>query len=266
MPTITPATSYPDDAALDIDGHNRNVYSGTGGEGLLSTANGKLTAANLDALFVVQPEHVYPRSIAQPQQDETDRLVQLFGDLFGGELTEHSEVVAAPVNLKAIPGLGAKFHLAYSPSVTMMEWSYFINPQRWSLVYPQQGEGERVEGLALIGTKLDGVLLEETLRPLPFTLLWNETVTSRTVRSRVGHHSIFVDMHYMDTAGLATGWHTLEVCIYLENLQRSEALVEGANDIPIRAQREDAGLTSYNAAVTNAAIFGVRNVRVLPLF
>ena len=262
MPTVTPDTTYPDGQPLVASEHNSNIYSATAGKGVVSTLNGQIDGFNLKLPGGATSDLIMPGQVAQPSSAETSTVVQTFGDLFGGELTTHSEVVDAPVNLRAIPGLGFREHFGYAPSVIFWEWSYFINPQRWSLVIDGEDSDVR-EGLAIIGTKIDGVLIEESLRPIPFSLFLNTLSTSRKVQSRTGHCSLYTDMHYPQI-GAAAGWHTLEVCIYLENLQRSATILQ-TDDIYVKVEREDAGV-SYLADVTNAAAFGVRDVRVMGLY
>ena len=267
MATIIPATEYLDGSVLDPASHNTNVYS-TGTQGVVSTMNGGLDAVNLDPTFTdATSDLILPGQIAQPSVASDNETIQCFGDLFGDETTSHDGVIDRPNQLRAVPGLGKRIYLSYSPSCVMWEWSYFVNPQRWLIRVEAGTTGSGVDksGLLLIGAKLNGVLIQESIRPLPRTLFHNFTVsagTGREVTSYVGRGSFSVDMHYLQEAP-ASGWHSLEVCVYCENLSRSSTLAE--TSVYIRAQRQDLNDT-YRADLTTAAVFGVRNVRATPLY
>lgn len=282
MATIIPATEYLDGSVLDPTSHNTNVYS-TGTQGVVSTMNGGLDSANLDPTFTdATSDLILPGQIAQPSIESATDLVQCFGDLFGDEATEHEDVIAAPEKLKPIPGLGKRIYLSYAASCVMWEWSYFVNSQRVHLMVPTLPTNDdgvytaigTFSGLVLIGVKLNGVLIQDSIRPLPRSLLKAQSADSTSagtsIYSYVSRNSFSVDMHYLQQDP-AVGWHSLEVCLYCENMQLGSSKdtsgnsILDAQDIMVYAYRSGASETKP-ADITNAAVFGVRNVRATPLY
>jgi hypothetical protein len=282
MATIIPATEYLDGSVLDPASHNTNVYS-TGTQGVVSTMNGGLDSANLDPTFTdATSDLILPGQVAQPSIEAATDLVQCFGDLFGDEATEHEDVIAAPEKLKPIPGLGKRIYLSYAASCVMWEWSYFVNSQRIHMKVPLLDVNDdgvyasfgNFSGLVLIGVKLNGVLIQESIRPLPRSLLKSQTNGTNNagtaIYSYVSRNSFSVDMHYLQQDP-AAGWHSLEVCLYCENMQLGNSTdtsgnsIMDAQDVMVYAHRSGSSGT-HAADINNAAVFGVRNVRATPLY
>ena len=129
-------------------------------------------------------------------------------------------------------------------------------------------------GLVLIGAKLNGVLIQESIRPLPRSLLKSQSGSPNSpgtaIYSYVSRNSFSVDMHYLQQ-NPAAGWHSLEVCLYCENMQLGNSKdtsgnsIMDAQNVSVYAHRSDANGT-HAADINNAAVFGVRNVRATPLY
>ncbi len=280
MAAITPATTYPT-GPFPIEEHGRNVYSNTTGEGVMSEVNGNLDATNLHASFTAfQAEHVFPEAHLFGRQETIRQPRQCFGDVFGGTLQSQDDVEDHPERLVTIPGANLRIYLPQTAAV-LWQWSYFVAPQRWVVFRTDNNDGLiQNTGLAMTAAKVDGTLIQHTIRPLPLSLGLNEqaepvktsfadAITVSNINKRVfsyaGRTAVYRDMAYLSPT-LQAGWHDIAVCLYLENLQRTDPL--GENLPTIYATREeplDTFASGYAALITNAAVFGVTTPRALVL-
>lgn len=305
MGKITPALTYADGQTLDTENHNKNVYDDDSRAGIMSEANGGLGNANLDtSTFVAHAEHVFPETVAFSRQDAMSDVVQCFGDVFGTEVSDEDSVIARPELLRPVPGCATRVYLPYAASVVFWQWSYFINPQRF-IVDDASTAATRDprDGIAMTAVKIDGTLIESTIRSIPVSLklrdrssssnpelsttLSNAVSDAKPVRSVVGHNSAWRDMHYMQQ-NVAAGWHDIQLCAYLEHLPESDTLDSTYWDRKlmnystnptnierlaltqlgpvIGVNRGSVTVGAYYGIVTNAATFGIRNARVLVLY
>lgn len=123
MATIVPTYAYTDGAALNISGHNTNLYSVTDGEGVYSEANGGIQAANLDAAFAIQDYHVWPEEAVRVRGDNSRQMVDYFSDFESGPDVAEDAVREELIN---VAGCGLRFYLPYSADV-LMTAGFFVS-------------------------------------------------------------------------------------------------------------------------------------------
>jgi hypothetical protein len=120
MATITPATTYPNGAALNIAGHNANVYSTTAGQGVLSEPNGGLVPANLAPSFTLRDEHVMPEEGTMARMDGTTIPMDVYNNAFGIRDDDDPTYVA-------VAGLGERVYIPFDVSCVVWQWSFFVS-------------------------------------------------------------------------------------------------------------------------------------------
>lgn len=110
MATIVPTYAYTDGAALNISGHNLNLYSAVAGEGVYSEANGGLQAVNTDLAFEIQDYHVWPEEAVRVRGDNNRQTVDYFSAVETGADVTDGDVREELVN---VAGCGLRFYVPY---------------------------------------------------------------------------------------------------------------------------------------------------------
>ena len=241
MPTIIPSYVYNDGAVLDSDGHSRNIYDTGSGRGLMSTANGGLDQGNLGTGFQVQSEHILPQLKIRTSDAFALEGIDCFQDAFATDVAGSPSRFSfsdAPAELwNPVPGCGLRFYLPHR-SQCLLRLGFFCHPFRvcylpitdevydTSTTPPSTIDGrESVFGLA-VGWKIDGVIKDQTRRPLPNTARYRvnsvnageghtESVPSDTDYSE-RRTATWYDMHLLET--LDAGVHDVQLCLYMESV------------------------------------------------
>jgi hypothetical protein len=123
MSIITATTTYPDGAALNIAGHNENVFSTTAGKGVMSEPNGNLQQSNLVIGFAVRDEHVMSEEALFARQDSSTFAFDIFNNVFGQREDEEQAYVA-------IGGLNQRVYIPFDCDALLWQWSFFVAPWR----------------------------------------------------------------------------------------------------------------------------------------
>lgn len=251
MATITPQTTYPDGAALDIANHNANVYSVTPGRGIMSEPNGGLEQANLVSGFTVRAEHIMSEEAVFARADTTTATMDLFSNGFG--LAEDNDDRA----YVGIGGLCQRVYIPFDISALVWEWSFFIAP--FKLVSRSVG-GASVTAALDIRVEIDGVNQENWRRFPPNTAASDSNDSVYLInRERVG--CTWYDLSLLQK-NVSKGWHELAVKIYMERPRNTAgnetgALVPGAWFGP-----DQAGDDTY-VLLHSRATFGSRSCRAI---
>jgi hypothetical protein len=208
MATITPQTTYPDGAALDIANHNANIYSVTPGRGVMSEPNGGLEQANLVAGFTVRAEHIMSEEAVSARAETTITPMDLFSNGFG--LADDNDDRA----YVGIGGLCQRVYIPFDISALVWEWSFFIAPFKVVVHDQEDYAGPSVTAAIDIRVEIDGVNYENWRRFPPNTA-FSESVDSSTLinRERVG--CTWYDLSLLQKQ-VSKGWHELAVKIYME--------------------------------------------------
>jgi hypothetical protein len=297
MSTITQPYVPTDGHTLDVDSYNRLIYDGGGGSnGIMSVANGGLDSANLNTNFKIQPEHIQPESMVIGRQESSRVRVDCFSDLFAKAGTDSTDPVTGDTMTYAeatgdywvpVPGCALRFWQPYDATVAMWQWSMFFHPARMLMVrqYLDGAAAEPIGDRAAnqswynikaicdmgIAVKIDGSLIEHSRRRTQVGLVSRDNNSNLNVdyvgfmsRAYGGRTAQWWDMHHMSTP-LASGWHDLQLVIYMERFLRTSAT---QTLTPVRngvSMTDGSDPMSFVAQLFARCTFGVRNARVLTL-
>lgn len=291
MPTIIPTVPYIDGTKLDSDGHNRNVYDGAPGRGIMSTANGGLGTDNLATGFKIHSEHVLPQSLVRTSQEFSLEPIDCFEQAFSANVNPDTySYNTAPGRLwNPVPGCAMRFYLP-NPATCMMRLGFFCHP--FKIAYrADPAEGDTVDRVfdCAIAFKIDGVLVDASRRPLPNTASYKTASTSASEGDitdvAATHYSerrtaAWYDMHIL--RNLAAGVHDVQLVMYMESVDISRNTAGGdsgtkgqvklsrsrfAFDTAKARSASQYGLFEKRNAhlIFQRATFGVRHARVLAL-
>lgn len=123
MATIVPTYAYTDGAALNISGHNTNLYSTVDGEGAYSEVNGGIQAANTDLAFEIQDYHVWPEEAMRVRGDNNRQTVDYFSDFEAGPSVGEDNVREELAN---VAGCGLRFYVPYACDI-LVTAGFFVS-------------------------------------------------------------------------------------------------------------------------------------------
>lgn len=258
MATITPSTTYTNGAALDIAGHNANVYSTTSGKGILSEPNGGLEQANLDpgsvlpfrAAFAIADEHVMSEEAVIARQESTTTPMDLFSNAFGD--IGQTEDSLREKSFVTIAGVAIRVHVPYDVSFMVWQWSFFASVFRADLE-------DLPRDAIIIRAYIDGQPVSAFTRPLVVSALLAPFGSGKSYPVQNDHEdstAMWYDFSKLST-NVSAGYHELSVKVYMERQNKRTTMVEAAGIIPGAADPTD----SYEYSVLSRATFGVRNAR-----
>lgn len=257
MATIVPTYAYTDGAALNISGHNTNLYSVTDGEGVYSEANGGIQAANLDAAFAIQDYHVWPEEAVRVRGDNNRQTVDYFSAVETGADVADGNVREEMVN---VAGCGLRFYLPYRADV-LMTAGFFVS------VWRPHAAGSENDG---INIDLGDIRLQMTI-DLPAGSAGSSGVVNHTKRG------LPVSVRVNVATGIVT--QVEDVACFYFNLHHFERNVTAGfvdfhlrllvkqppGDLtysvvtPIPADTTGARSVSYSHNFYNRVTFGIRN-------
>jgi len=258
MATITPSTTYPNGAALDIAGHNANIFSTTSGRGVLSEPNGGLGISNLDAAFKVRDEHVMSEEMLRGTQDGLNVPMDIFSNAFGDlGVTEDSSQEKSFVT---VAGLSHRVFFPYTTTFVLWQWSFFASLYRpcfWSF-----NDGFSTDSI-IIRAYLDGQPIAAFTRPLTVSAMLYEKELSGSFYNyplREDYEDLTAMWYDFSklTTGVTKGYHELNIKVFMERADRT-VQARAEEIIPDAADPEDL----YDYKALNRVTFGVRNVRCL---
>lgn len=249
MATITPQTTYPDGAALDIALHNSNIYSVTSGRGIMSEPNGGLEQANLVAGFTVRAEHIMSEEAVFARADSMTTPMDIYSNGFGMVNDDETGYVA-------VAGLAQRVYIPFDISALVWEWSFFAAAFRPAIGL---GDGVLRPGLDM-RVFFDGVEYLSMRRALPVS-----------VDMLAGTSTLFVFeqicANWYDFAALeenvAKGYHELSVKLFMERPidpgtdQAPTLTVNGALFGPDQAGK------FYESKIHTRISYGTRSARAI---
>jgi hypothetical protein len=253
MATITPATTYPA-GALDIAGHNANIFSTTAGQGVLSEPNGGLEQANLDPAFAVRDEHVMSEEAVRATQDSMVLPMDVFSNGFGD--SGEDEDSTREKTYVTVAGLSHRVYFPFNARYVMWQWSLFSSV--YHPVFFDNQSGFSRDNL-IIRAYLDGQPMAAFTRPLvPSAQLLTgigPPPNNALAEDYEDSTAMWYDFSRL-TVNVQEGYHELNIKVYMERNEHSVALVaEGI--IPDADDPAD----TYDYYAHNRITFGVRNVR-----
>jgi hypothetical protein len=255
MATITPSTTYTDGAALDIAGHNANIFSAVSGKGVLSEPNGGLEQVNLDPgsvlpfrePFRIHDEHVMSEEAVIARQESLTVPMDIFSNAFGDPGVEEDDV--REKSFVAIAGLSQRVYVPYDVSAMIWQWSFFAAVYRAEI-------GDEAPAI-VIRAYLDGQRLDSYIRPLVASDILSASGVNNAASSNEDIVAMWYDFSKL-TKNVSKGYHELSVKVYMARAERRVSFyAEGI--IPDAEDPEDTYYYSVHSRVT----FGVRNIRCI---
>ena len=249
MATITPQTTYPDGAALDIALHNANIYSVTSGRGIMSEPNGGLEQANLVAGFTVRAEHIMSEEAVSARADSMTTPMDIYSNGFGMVNDDEAGYVA-------VAGLAQRVYIPFNISALVWEWSFFI-----AAFCPAIGIGDTALRPTLdMRVFIDGVEYPGTRRTVPVSADILASTTTFFDFEQVCAN--WYDFALLEE-NVAKGYHELSVKLFMERPidpstdQAPTLTVQGALFGP-----DQAGNT-YESKIHTRISYGTRSARAI---
>ncbi len=259
MAVITPATTYPNGVALDIAGHNANVFSTAAGEGILSEPNGGLDMTNLDAAFTVRDEHVMSEEAVMGRTESLTIPMDIYNNAFGMREEDDKQFVA-------IGGLCQRVYIPFDVSALVWQWSFFVAPFRpfTSKQVEDQLIGFDIPNMS-VRMFLDGTEFSAFRRPLTVSgdIKLSPTVLAGTAQFNINYENVtalWYDITKLQQ-NVTKGYHEIAVKIYIPRFhfdnEEDEAQVR-----PTTVRFSPSGdTTEFQATLHTRATFGNRSVR-----
>jgi len=212
MATITPATTYPA-GALDIAGHNANIFSTTAGQGVLSEPNGGLEQVNLDATFSVRDEHVMSEEAVMARAESLTMPMDIYNNAFAQR--EEDDPTFVPIG-----GLCQRVLVPYDVSAVVWQWSFFVSVWRPFVVKSQDETlfGADVPQVA-VRVYVDGVEYPAFRRPLPVSADINALAIplAGSAGAEISYErvtSLWFELSKLQTS-VSKGYHELTVRLFM---------------------------------------------------
>lgn len=249
MATITPQTTYPDGAVLDVANHNANIYSVTPGRGIMSEPNGGLEQANLVTGFTVRAEHIMTEEAVIAKAESLTVPMDVYSNGIG-------VVTDVDTNYIAVAGLCQRVYIPFDISALVWEWSFFIAAFR-----PAVAIGDVNTRYALdLRVFIDGVEYTSMRRAAPIS-----------AKCTVGANALFdseqVCANWYDFAllqeSVTKGYHDIAVKLFME--RPIDGLTGTAPVIDLDGQwfGPDQGTSEYESALHMRISFGTRSSRAV---
>lgn len=256
MPTITPSYEYTNNTTLDPDEHNKNIYTTSNNEGIMSTANGELDSANLSPVFTVQPEHIHPEETSILRQDSMQETVDCFQNAFARSPVDTYSLSTAPTSLWVpVPGCSVRFYQPYAASYGLLSWSFFASGYI-PVVGEVSGSTWTTQDAPVVGVAgfLDGSPILHSRRNLPrtdgFVLNGSPSYADTSAESRA---SLWFDQCHL-IESVSKGYHDFQLMLFMDIIDASASEV-----------RFERNAESVDAAcqIFQRVSFGIRNAKVV---
>jgi hypothetical protein len=264
MATITPATTYPA-GALNIAGHNANVFSTTAGQGVMSEPNGNLGIANLDPAFVVRDEHVMSEEAVMAKAEGLTVPMDVYNNAFA--MREEDDPVFVPIG-----GLCQRVYIPFDVSAVVWQWSFYVAVWRPFIVqaFEEQLLGADIPQVS-VRLFIDGTEYPAFRRPLPVSAdLWlSNTVgvdNGGSASSQINYENVsavWYDITKLQTS-VTAGYHELNVKLYMPRVHFNDAEDETQTQIGVTrfaTTPENDGDTTVISTVHTRVTLGSRSVR-----
>ena len=263
MATITATTTYPDGAALNIAGHNENVFSTTAGKGVMSEPNGGLDKVNLVGGFTLRDEHVMSEEAAFARQDSSTFAFDLYNNVFGQREDGEKTYVT-------LGGLSHRLYIPFDVSALVWQWSFFIAP--WRPYITQFFEGQEVGTQSIpdlyLRVFVDGVDKTPFFRAVAVSadVQIQPSAYSGTAQGRVNYERVsamWYDISKLETS-VTKGFHELSVRVYMPRIHHQNS----DDESQVLANQEtwspsgDPGEDVY-ATLHDRITLGTRNIKAI---
>lgn len=263
MSTITATTTYPDGAALNIAGHNENVYSTTAGKGVMSEPNGGLDKVNLVGGFTLRDEHVMSEEGVFTRQDSSTFAFDLYNNVFG-----HRE--DAEKTYVTLGGLSHRLYIPFDVSAVVWQWSFFLAPWRPYITqtFDQVTGTQSIPDLYL-RVFVDGVDKTPFFRAVAVSadVQIQPSAYGGTAGGKVNYEDVaamWYDISKLETS-VTKGFHELSVRVYMPRIHHEDSDDESlvaANETTWGNPDGDSSTTIY-ATLHDRITLGTRSIRAI---
>jgi len=239
---VTPAYTYPTDSIFRTGAHNKNLFSVTRGEGVISEVNGRINEVNLNSGFKARRFHVFPDHMTQGDTQFMLTPMEIFDEAFqetGGESPDDDDA-----KYVVIPGTSLRWYQNY-PGIFIAQISMFYSPFRPYFTRTST----RVDFDMSVRMFMDGESLSATTRPLPWSSnIMRDAESAYTFEHRRGD---LIDMTW--SGEVEAGWHDIHLGLYMQRPRKSYT------------QNYKVGMNSMSREtwVHQRLYVGVRNARVM---
>ena len=256
-------------------------------EGLMSTANGRLTTDNLKSTFVVSDYHIMPEQAVISRSGSMTSTSSIYASGVAHSVSAYED------NFEwfTLPGTSLRWYQAYAATFAIMQWSLFTSFNCWRGVY-QDAESNfiRINTPIAIRCVLNGSAIDGTVRWLGQNMFHPVSPGHESVNDMVGpgldsydgeyasksgappypggnpkyvfseaHSAVHFDMHH--GAALAKGYHEISVQCAMQAAPGAAVYVQSIGSE--RRSSQFRGRGYFN--LTGKLSLGVRNARVLAL-
>ena len=115
--------------------YTQSIYVADGlpgpNNGLMSTANGRLTITNLADNFSVKAEHIQPEQASLARSDS----MTASSTIYGNGSVDPVIGVQAGSQFFDLPGCAVRWYQPYATSMSLMQWSFFVSYNCWRGAY-----------------------------------------------------------------------------------------------------------------------------------
>lgn len=264
MSTITATTTYPDGAALNIAGHNENVFSTTAGKGVMSEPNGGLDKVNLAGGFTLRDEHVMSEEAVFARQDSSTFAFDLYNNAFGQRDDAEKTYVT-------LGGLSHRLYIPFDVSALVWQWSFFIAPWRPYITQYFQGQEAGTQSIPDLYLRVfvDGVDKTPFFRAVAVSadVQISPSDYGGTAGGRVNYERVtamWYDISKLETS-VTKGFHELAVRVYMPRIHHQNSDAESevkANETTWGNPDGDAGTPVY-ATLHDRITLGTRNIKAV---
>lgn len=266
MATITPSTTYTNGAALDIAGHNANIFSTASGKGVLSEPNGGLEQANLDATFRVRDEHVMSEEAVIAKSEGLTIPMDIYNNAFA--MREDDDPVYVPIG-----GLNQRVYIPFDMSAVVWQWSFYVAVFRPYMVevIDDQLFAQDIPTVA-VRVYVDGVEYPAFRRPLPVSAdLWLSldpavSLNSSAPTGQINYENVaalWYDFSKLQQ-NVSAGYHELSVKVYMPRVNINDADAEATSYVGVSkfsTSPQNDGSATVQSTVHTRVTFGSRSVR-----
>ena len=239
---VTPAYTYPEGSIFRAGAHNKNIFSVTRGEGVISEVNGRLNENNLNEYFKARRFHVFPDHMTQGETQFMLTPMEIFDEAFqqgGGDALDDDAA-----GYLMIPGTSLRWYQNY-PGVFIAQISMFFSPYR-PYVTKKVKRNYYDMGVRMF---VDGESIPATTRALP----WSVNLMEYDQKTYSFEHRRGDMMDITWSGEVEAGWHDIHLGLFMERPRYS---FTKTYQIGMRSMTADTRLHQR-------LYVGIRNARVM---
>ena len=238
MADTTLPYAYVDGATLVPANHNRNLFSTTGTDGLLSNANGNLNEANLVAGFTVRAEHIHPEDAVRARSDGMSVDMDIVSDVFASTASDYVPIA----------GIAVRFYVPFTSAVLLWQWSSYITAWRY---WVDNGLAAGYTPDIFTQAWIRGTPQASTIRAVPPSVHVAQA-SPAGVLTFEDRGAAWLDQSFAEF-DVASGFHDMQLRLYIQAFQLSRTIRRAINGVNVDA----------NHYLKHRVSFGMRGARAI---